>query len=50
MTETTDDDAERTPRSHAQFGDALRRVNAQLAANGEQALSFIEFVALRCCA
>jgi hypothetical protein len=46
--ETTDDDELRKAQSFAQFEKRRRDIDAQLTANGEQPLSFVEFAALRC--
>lgn len=48
LSEGTDDDELRHPKTFAQFEKERRRIDAQLAACGEQPLSFVEFVALRC--
>ena len=47
ISETKEDDELRHTRTYEQFGDELRKVNAQLVAYREQPLSFVEFVALR---
>lgn len=48
MSESTDDDQLRHPKTFAQFEKKRREIDARLAAHGEQPISFVEFAALRC--